>query len=411
MKRLVLLSLLLGACNVTAIETTGGADLPARGDCPRGLAVVSSDYLSSEVGLLAPDAGVASSALISSASSGPSSVAAALSGDVTAAGSPASENELVLVDRYGTDVLTFADVKTAEVRAQLSIGTGFEANPQDYLQVSAHKAYVPRLAENADPGREPYDAGSDLLLIDPAVPEIFGSLPMPRKPGYFPSPSGIARVADDVLVTLWHLRSDFKAMAEGEVVAIAISDDSVRYRLPLSGLANCGRVALSPSGARLAVACQSYIDPRGRAPDPSQSGIVILDATFDPPREVQRFTAIDLVGGPVQYGVEFASENLLLFKSQTALGTDADNRLLSLALDSGDVTLLAVAARGPGGLGYGVAFGGMRCSPGCGDPCLIADASRGVVLPFRVQGDALVADVAVSLGGAGLPPLGVEPFW
>lgn len=179
MKLHVFLPLLLVACNVTAIETTGGAGLPARGDCPRGLAIVSSDYLSSEVGLLAPDAAVASSALLSSASSGPSSVAAALSGDVTAAGSPVSENELVLVDRYGTDVLTFADVRTAAVRAQLSVGTSFDANPQDYLQVSEHKAYVPRLAENAQPGREPYDAGSDLLLVDPAVPELVGSLPMP----------------------------------------------------------------------------------------------------------------------------------------------------------------------------------------------------------------------------------------
>lgn len=411
MKLHVFLPLLLVACNVTAIETTGGAGLPARGDCPRGLAIVSSDYLSSEVGLLAPDAAVASSALLSSASSGPSSVAAALSGDVTAAGSPVSENELVLVDRYGTDVLTFADVRTAAVRAQLSVGTSFDANPQDYLQVSEHKAYVPRLAENAQPGREPYDAGSDLLLVDPAVPELVGSLPMPRKAGYLPSPSGIARVADDVLVTLWHVRSDFKEMAEGELVAIAISDDSVRYRLPLSGLTNCGRAALSPSGERLAVACQSYIDPRGSAPDPSQSGIVILDATRDPPEELQRFAATDLVGGPVQYSVEFATENLLLFKSQTALGADDDNRLLSLALDSAEVKLLATAARGPAGLGYGIAFGGMRCSPGCGDPCLIADASRGVVLPFQIQGDELVAGVAVSLGGAGLPPLDVAPFW
>src|SRR6187402_572678 len=93
--------LLLSACNVTAAQTTGGAELPARGDCPRGLAVVSSDHLSSEVGLLAPDGEVASSAVISSASSGASNVAAAISGDVTAAGWPGGANELVMLDRYG----------------------------------------------------------------------------------------------------------------------------------------------------------------------------------------------------------------------------------------------------------------------------------------------------------------------
>lgn len=403
--------LLLAACNVTAAETTGGADLPARGDCPRGLAVVSSDYLSSEVGVLAPDAEVASSALLSSASSGASNVAAALSGDVTAAGWPGGPNELVLVDRYGTDVLTFMDVKTAEVLAQLAVGTGFDANPQDYLQVSAHKAYVPRLAENPRPGREPHDAGSDLLLVDPALPEIVGSLPMPRQPGFRPSPSGIARVGDDVLVTLWHSRPDFGAMADGEVVALAIADDRLRYRLQLTGLKNCGRVALSPSGTRLVVACQSFIDTKGYAPDISNSGIVLFDATADPPREERRFAASELVNGPLQYGVEFATERLLLFKSQTALGADQDNRLLSLDVERGTVTLLATAARGPAGLGYGVAYGGMRCSPGCGDPCFVADASRGRVLPLRVDDDGLTPLPLVSMDGAGMPPLDVSPFW
>jgi hypothetical protein len=411
MKLLALLPLVLTACNVTAFEPTGGADLPERGACPRGLAVVSSDYLSSEVGLLAPDGEVASSALLSSASSGPSGVAAALSGDVTAAGTRLIPNELVLVDRYGTNVLTFVSAKTAHVRAQLAVGTGFEANPQDYLQVSDHKAYVPRLAENARPGSEPFDSGSDLLLVDPVGPEVFGSIPMPRQDGYLPSPNGIAQVGDDVLVTLWHVRGDFKDMADGEVVAFSALDDSLRYRLQLTELQNCGRVALSPSGARMAVGCQSFIDPRGNAPDPSKSAIVLFDATTEPPRELQRFAATELVGGPVQQSLEFASENLLLFKSQTALGSDDDNRLLSLTLDSGEVRLLATAARGPSGLGYGIAFGGMRCSPGCGDPCLVADASRGEVLPLQVAHEQLAVLPGIALRGAGLPPLDVAPFW
>ncbi|HEY6078465.1 MAG TPA: hypothetical protein VIW29_06665 [Polyangiaceae bacterium] len=409
--RYALLSLLLGACNVTAGATTGGAELPARGDCPRGRAVVSSDRLSSEVGLLAPDGEVASSAVISSASSGASNVAAALSGDVTAAGWPGGPNELVLLDRYGTNVLTFLDVMTAQVRAQLAVGTGFDANPQDYLQVSEHKAYVPRLGENPSPGSEPFDAGSDLLVIEPELPEIVDSLPMPRVSGFLPSPSGIARVADDVLVTLWHFRSDFQAMADGEIVALAIADDSLRYRLQLTGLQNCGRVALSPSGALLAVACQSFIDSKGYAPDFSKSGIVLFDASVDPPREERRFAASELVGGPIQYSVEFASEGLLLFKSQTALGAEQDNRLLSLQLNSGAVTLLATAAAGPGGLGYGIAYGGMHCSPGCGDPCFVADASRGLVLPLQLAGDELTLLPLLSMAGAGLPPVDVTPFW
>ena len=52
MSRHVVLLACLAGCNVTAAKPTGGAELPARGECARGLAVVTSDYFSSEVALL-----------------------------------------------------------------------------------------------------------------------------------------------------------------------------------------------------------------------------------------------------------------------------------------------------------------------------------------------------------------------
>ena len=109
MKRLLLSASLLVACNVSPAATTGGADLPARGACPRGLALLSTDYLSSEVALLRPEGQVASSAFVSSASTQSSGLAAPLSGDVALAGSRERPGELVTVDRYGTNVLTFID--------------------------------------------------------------------------------------------------------------------------------------------------------------------------------------------------------------------------------------------------------------------------------------------------------------
>lgn len=403
--------LLLVACNVTVAETTGGADLPARGECPRGLALLSSDFGSSEVALLAPDGTVASPAFVSSASGAASNVAAPLSGDVTVAGAPYHPNEVVLVDRFGTNVLTFADAKTALVRAQLPIGTGFEANPQDYLEVSEHKAYVPRLGENGAPGREPFDAGSDLLVLDPSEPKLLASLPMPRQAGYRPSPAAVARVGSDVLVTLWHIRPDFSGMADGEIIALSSADDSERYRLRLTGLQNCGRAELSPSGQLLAVACTAFIDAKGSAPDVSTSGIVLLDASVDPPLELRRFAAQDLVSGPIQQSLEFVDEGRLLFKSQTAQGSEADNQLLSLDLASGHVNVLATAQRAAAGQGYGIAFGGMSCHAQCGDPCLVTDASRGTMLRFDVRAEQLVEASPITTGGAGLPPVGIAPFW
>ena len=403
-------TLLLG-CNVTAAPTTGGADLPARGDCPRGIAVVSSDFQSSEIALLAPAGDVKSPAFLSSASTAATDLAAPLSGDIGVASARSRPGELVIIDRFGTDVLTFVDTKTALVRAQLPIGTGFEANPQDYLELNEHQALVPRLGENALPGHQPFDSGSDLLVVDPSLPAIVDAWPMPRKDGYLPNPVAVTALRGDVLVTLLHARANFSGMAEGELVAIATADQRLQYRLPLSGLKNCGRAQLSPSGDVLAVACSAYVDRKGAVAEPENSGVVLLDARLEQPVELARFAALDLVQGPIQSGIEFVTERVLLFKTQTALGAERDNRLFSLDLQTGAATLLATAARAQGGLGFGIAFGGLSCRARCGDPCFVADRSRGQLLRFRVQGDELTADADVALAGAGLPPADVTPFW
>lgn len=406
----LLCGMLLG-CNVSPVGRSSGARLPSRGDCPRGLGLVSSDFQSSEVAVLAPSGQVATSALVSSATTAASGLAAPFSGDIGIAASHTRQAELIVVDRFGTDVLTFVDSETTSVRAQLPVGSGFEANPQDYLELGEHLALVPRLGENASPGREPFDGGSDLLLVDPSIPVVVGSLGMPRKAGYLPSPTAVARLGDDVVVTLLHAKADFSAMAEGELVAYAAADLEPRYRLELSGLRDCGRVEASPSGAVWAVACSSFIDRTGAAPDVTASGIVLLDATQNPPTELRRFAAQDLASGPIQSSVTFVDDATLLFKTQTALGAAADNRLFLLDLATGAATLLATAERGHSGSGFGIAFGGMHCGAGCGDPCLVADASRGVLLRFDIEQGELEAAAHVEIGGAGLPPVSLTPFW
>jgi hypothetical protein len=402
---------LLVACNVTPATTTGGAELPSRGDCPRGIAVVSSDFQSSEVALLAPSGEVKSAAFLSSASAPASGLAAPFSGDLVVAPSRSRPGELVLVDRFGTDVLTFADTKTGVVRAQLPIGTGFEANPQDYLELNEHLAFVPRLGENTSSGREPFDSGSDLLVIDPSLASITGSVAMPRKDGFLPNPTAIKRLGDDLLVTLRHETADFGDMADSELVAFASADQSLRYRLPLAGLKNCGRLEQSASGALLAVACSAFIDRRGAVADPSASALVLFDPSQTPPQELRRFAAQDLVQGPIQADVEFVSERTLLVKTQTAQGGALDNQLFSVDVETGASTLLATAAPAEGGQGFGIALGGMHCDPNCGDPCLVADASRGKLWRFQVQKDVLTPDADVLIHGAGLPPTTLTPFW
>jgi len=410
-QRFASFALLLLGCNVTPGRVTGGVELPERGDCPRGSAVVSSDFLSSEVALLAPNGDVKSAAFMSSASTAATNLAAPFSGDLSVASARSRPGELVVIDRFGTNVLTFVDTRTAVVRAQLPVGTGFEANPQDYLELSEHEAFVPRLKENESPGREPFDGGSDLLIVDPSVPEIIGSLALPRRAGYRPNPVGVTQLGGDVLVTLQHFRANFSGMADGELVAVTIAEPHVRYRLPLTGFKNCGRAELSPSRARLLVACTAFADRQGAVAEPQHSGLLLLDALTDPVSEVARFSALELVQGPIQSSVEFVNEHVVLFKTQTALGADHDNRLFSLDFETGETVLLATAARDDSGLGFGVAFGAMSCRTGCGDPCLVADKSRGKLLRFELDGNALAPQAEVVIHGAGLPPTGITPFW
>jgi hypothetical protein len=127
--------------------------------------------------------------------------------------------------------------------------------------------------------------------------------------------------------------------------------------------------------------------------------------------ELKRFAAVDLVGGPMQSSIEFVNEQLLLIKSQTALGVAADNQLFTLDLHSGKAELLASAARAEGAQGFGIALGGMSCRSDCGDPCFVADASRGSLLRFDVVAGSLEQRAAVTIAGAGLPPVGLTPFW
>ncbi len=403
---------LLLACNVLPGGTTGGVDQSASAGCPRGIVAMQSDFQSSELALLSPEGAVESVAFMSSASTETSGVAAPLSGDVVVGSSPTDSGEIVLVDRLGTNVVSFVDPKTARVRAQLPVGTGFESNPQGYVEVSAHKAYVPRLGQNARPGRQAFDAGSDLLLLDPSVPEIIGSLPMPVKSGFLPNPAAVTVFGDSVLVVLQHARPDYSAMAEAEIVAFSGLDESLLYRAPLLGLKNCGRVEPAPSGQFLAIACSAFVDRKGAVDDLSASGIVLLDPTEQPPRELRRFTASELVGVPIQASLEFVTDDLLLFKSQTALGAEQNNQLFSLGLESGVVTLLATANPSDAGLGYGVALGGMCCLPGCTATCLVTDASRGTLLRFVLNAaGSLQGPESFAIGGAGLPPISLIPYF
>ncbi|HEV8244312.1 MAG TPA: hypothetical protein VGP93_00955, partial [Polyangiaceae bacterium] len=159
----------LCGCNVESTDkSTGGVDVVGDERCPAGVIAVLGDYMSTQVALLDNDGQALSDSFLSSGSTEASGLAAPLSGDVVPPSSRPDSGEVVLIDRFGTDVITWADPASAEVRTQLPVGTGFSSNPHDYLELSSSKAYVTRYEDNAAPGQQAFDDGGDVLIVDPS---------------------------------------------------------------------------------------------------------------------------------------------------------------------------------------------------------------------------------------------------
>lgn len=416
----------VGACNVssTAPQSTGGVDAGAvdsgavaasdAGDagtalaCDRGAVVLMTDYMSTQVALTKQDGTPLSTSFVSTASTKASGVAFALSGDVVLPNVRPPSGRVVLLDRYGTNVVTWLDPGTAKVLAQLPVGTGFESNPQDYVELDATRAYVTRFGTNAAPGKQPFDDGNDVLVVDTLKPAIVGNITMPKTGGLPPRPSGMLRVGDVVMVVLQNLSDDF--MTQGEGVLVGVKGGAVGWQLPLFGMKGCGRPALSPSGATIAIACEGQLDMNGGVVDPTAAAILVLDAKASPPTLVTKLSVSDQLGSPPQGQVAWASDTFLVGKTQTPLGGTTDNQLFALDRGTGKATVLLTAGKNAMGKGLGLAYGDVRCVPGCGDVCLLADTSTGKLRRFAIAGSALANGDVVVDPTVGLPPVSLGGF-
>jgi hypothetical protein len=382
----------LAGCNVAShVESTGGV----RSD--------GGDYASTSISAMSVDGRVLSASLISSASIS-AGTSAALSGDVVLPLEPMTTGELVLIDRYPNGVITWVNGATARVRAQLNVNTGFSANAHDYLQVSPTKAYVSRYYSNRNAGREPFDGGGDLLIVDPTQPAVIGWIDLGGKGGAFhANPDRMRRVGSDVVVVLGRLDAAFTNGGDGLLVGIDPATDAIAWEAPLPGLSNCSGLALSPSGGLLAVTC-SGVFSAGSAAQAARSDVVVLDTTRRPPVERARYQLPSkLDGQALAPAIVFATEELLL---GVALGDIAAGHLdagFSLALDSGAVTTFMRAAP--------FALGDLVCLPGCADRCLLADASRGAIVPLLIDGTSVTAAAPVPVDTTtGLPPRSLSFF-
>ncbi|HET9929893.1 MAG TPA: hypothetical protein VFQ35_04365 [Polyangiaceae bacterium] len=407
MKKILLPLCAAVACNVeNTTPDTGGVGVAGAGGCSPGISVVLSDYASTQVALSTLEGQTLSRSFISTGSAKTDGLSFALSGDVVLPSSRPASGRVVLVDRFGTNVLTWLDPATARVLGQLAVGTGFDSNPSDYLELDDQFAFVSRYGQNPEPGRQPFDIGGDLLLVDSRAQEIVGSLPFEATEDLPPRPSGMMRLGDEILVSLVRNARDFSTTGDSELAGVSVSTRRLDFRMRYEGLKHCGRPALSPSGDVLAVACTGALDIRGVVADVSQSALLLLDARELPPRELRRFSAAELGNQPIQSSATFARDALLLLKTQTSTVGTENNRWLALDLESGKVTTLLEASPDAQGKGRGVLYGGMSCSPGCSEVCLLADADRGALQRVRFDplgAPELLPPIVVD-AKSGLPP-------
>lgn len=387
------LALGLAACDVAPPPAdTGGAPQE------HGLVVVGSDYQSSNVSLLSVTGDTLSGSLISSASTSVG-LSAPLSGDVATPSTPTSGEELVLIDRYPAGVLTWVERATGQVRAQLSVATGFAANPRDYVQLSPTLGYVTRFEPNPRAGSAPLDAGSDLLALDPSQPALLRRVAlddaMLDAPAFAPHPDKLLLVRGALVVLLSANAADYRSSAPSRLVVVELREERLAQVLVLQGLHGCSSVVLAPSQDELAVACSGEFGGDSE-PDAAGSALVQLELEGEGAslrlRERRRRAASVFGEAPLAFGLAYAGEERLLVSTfgRFAQGSSPmiDDTVLEVSRWGDEQRLLLRSTREP------FSLRALRC-PQPAPTCAVADASRGVLHWFH-------------RGEQGLEPLGAR---
>ena len=405
MRRAIAVALLLSACSEPETPAPAGVDVP-EGPCGHALVVMNSDYQSSSVAIVGYDGDVLSSAIVSSASE-TTGLSVPLSKDAVLPTTRTEAGEVLLLDREQA-VLTVLDPVTATVTSQIELATGFNgANPQDVLEIGPSKLYVSRYGANANAGSEPFDQGSDVLVVDRESEEILGRIDLAAMmegaaEDILPNPSRMVRRGDQAFLLLSAYSKSFAKSDDGRVAVIDTETDEALSFAVVTGMRGCSALALAPSGDRVAVGCSGTF-AGDAVPSLEDSGVVVFRAGAEGDiDEEQRFSAEDLGGDPLSFSLSFASDQSLLLatfgRKNAANEQERPDRLLALDLSTGTTDEIARSEKAP------FTIGEVHCAPACG-VCFAADAEDLGVLRIPVDQGELGSPRLVPINdGIGLPP-------
>lgn len=265
----------------------------------RGIAVVGSDYSSSSVSLLDREGKVVKDGCFHSGTGGVG-LTMTLSGDVVLPTQLPLDGPIIVIDRTNA-ALTWLDAKTCMPIQQLAVGTGFKSNPHDVVVLSANKAYVTRMDENAKATVVPedFDDGNDLLVIDPSQPTIIGRIdlkPFAPATNILPRADRALLVEDKVFVSLNAYSADFANYGTGRIVMVDPNTDQVSGVIDLPDVKNCGAMTYLSAERKLFITCGgAFGDSAGQA---NGSAIVVVDLASTPPAVTARLAAAGAGGIP-----------------------------------------------------------------------------------------------------------------
>jgi hypothetical protein len=370
-----------------------------------GLAVVNSNFQSTSISLLdgATGALVKDDCVNSGSTAG--SLSPALSGDVTLPTRPQPNGELALIDR-GNGVISWLDPATCTVKRQLSVNTGFSANPTDLVSLSGDKAYVPRFEANSTRGKEMFDGGDDLLIIDPAGAKILGRIDMAAYAAPVAGKTIQARpdrvlLADGQLfVTLSSQDDSFMNAGEGRVVVIDPMTDKATKLLALPGLKSCSAMDYIAATKTVLVVCGGSFTDADQA---AGSGLVLIDAGVTPAVVSRTIPASAVTKQPLNFSSIVAiSDAAVLLTGIGRSGSAKHNIpavpdiLVQLNLTTGAVTRLL--ERPAFEIGRGTSSGALALIPRGSD-------TEPRVQFFQVTGEVVVPGDLLDVNPSrGLPP-------